>query len=100
MRIWAGVAALLGAGLPALAWAQVAAPASPAPAKEIVIGRVTISELKTLMEADKVLVVDVRSADAYKGGHIPGAVSAPLSEIDKHVEKLKAAQKQLVTYCT
>jgi 3-mercaptopyruvate sulfurtransferase SseA len=97
MKMWAGMVALLLAGLPALADAPAA---SPAPSKDIVIERITVPELKKLMEADTVLVVDVRSAEAYKGGHIPGAVSAPLSEIDKHAEKLKSAKKQLVTYCT
>ena len=52
------------------------------------------------MKADKVLVVDVRGADAYKGGHIPGSVSAPLSEIEKHLDELKSAKKPIVTYCS
>ena len=84
-----------------LALAAPAAQAAPAPAASpLVIERITVEDLKKAMEADKVLVVDVRSAEAYLEGHIPGSISAPLSEIDKHIEKLKAAKKPLVTYCT
>jgi rhodanese-related sulfurtransferase len=52
------------------------------------------------MQANKVLVVDVRSADAYKTSHIPGSISAPLTEIDKHFPELKSAKKPIVTYCS
>ena len=97
MRLLAGMVAFLAAGMPQMVAAQ--AP-PPAPSKDIVVGRVTVPELKKMMEADKVLLLDVRSADAYKTSHIPGSISAPLAEIDKHVEKLKSAKKDIVTYCT
>ena len=109
MRFRAGLMALAAAGLPPLLAAQTKPPAAPAkpaaPAAiptpvSIVIGRVTVDELKTMMEADKVVVLDVRSADAYREAHIPGSVSAPLAELDKHVEKLKSAKKTIVAYCT
>jgi hydroxyacylglutathione hydrolase len=90
------------AALPALVAAQTNPPAAPAAsaAPAIVIERVALDELKKLMEADKVVVLDVRPAEAYRDAHIPGSLSAPLAEIDKHVEKLKAAKKPIVTYCT
>lgn len=106
MRFRAGLLALAASALPSLLAAQTnppAAPAVPAAAASpasIVIERVTVDELKKLVEADKVLVLDVRSAEAYREAHIAGAVSAPLAEIDTHVEKVKAAKKPIVTYCT
>lgn len=109
MRFRAGLMALAAAALPPLLAAQTKPPAAPAkpaaPAAvptpaSIVIGRVTVDELKKMIEADKVVVLDVRSADAYREAHIPGAVSAPLAELDKHVEKLKSAKKPIVSYCT
>jgi hydroxyacylglutathione hydrolase len=100
MRLSTGAVALLVAGLPAVVAAQAPPPASPAASKDFVVERVTIPELKKLMEADKVLVVDVRGADDYKSGHIPGSISAPLGEIETHAEKLKSAKKDIVTYCT
>lgn len=109
MRLWAGTLAILAAAAPAVVSAPAEPPASTATAASaaaspspqgLVVERVTVDELKKMIAAKTVLVVDVRSADAYKGGHIPGAVSAPLADIDKHVAELKAAKKDLVTYCT
>jgi len=113
MRLRAGAVALLvAAGIPSLLAAEEKAKATPAPAvppaaaapapsdSNAAAERITLAELKKLLEANKVLVVDVRTADAYKVSHIPGAVSAPLTEIEKHVQELKSARKPIVTYCT
>ena len=35
--------------------------------------------LHAMIQADKALVVDVREADEFAAGHIPGAVNMPLS---------------------
>jgi hypothetical protein len=102
MKFRAGLLALAAAALPTLLAAQANPPAAPAASPAgIVIERVTVDELKKLMEADKALVLDVRSTEAYRESHIAGSVSAPLAEIDKHVAKVKAAAgKTIVTYCT
>jgi 3-mercaptopyruvate sulfurtransferase SseA len=106
------ILALLAAAVPAWAAAQQkpAVPPATAPAPSAAaaptaptdqaVERITQEELKKLMKKNKVLVVDVRGAEAYKGGHIPGSISAPLSEIDKHLEELKSAKKRIVTYCS
>jgi 3-mercaptopyruvate sulfurtransferase SseA len=104
MRLWTGTIAMAVA-VPSVLAAQARPPASPAPVTPasrpaFVAERITVEDLKKLQQADKVLVVDVRGAEAYKSGHIPGAVSAPLGEIEKHLETLKSAKKAIVTYCT
>jgi len=108
MRLLAWVVALLAAAIPSLAAAQDKPAASDKPAAQdkpsappaaVVVERIPLDELKKLLAANKVLVVDVRSAEAYTAGHIPGAVSAPLLEIEKHVQELKSAKKPIVTYC-
>ena len=40
------------------------------------------TELAGLIEAGKALVVDVREADEFATGHVPGAVNQPLSTFD------------------
>jgi len=85
---------------PAAPALPAAATDSPAAAAAETAQRITLPELKKLVEAKNVLIVDVRSAEAYKEGHIAGAVSAPLAEIEKHLTELKAAKKPIVTYCT
>jgi thiosulfate/3-mercaptopyruvate sulfurtransferase len=36
---------------------------------------ITPDELRTLMTTDKIVLIDTRDADAYAGGHLPGAVN-------------------------
>lgn len=40
---------------------------------------VSASDLAAMVQANQVLVVDVREADEFAGGHIPGSVNMPLS---------------------
>lgn len=40
---------------------------------------ISASQLDEMVRAGNVLVVDVREADEFAAGHIPGAVSMPLS---------------------
>lgn len=45
-----------------------------------------------------VTVLDVRPADEYKNGHIPGAISIPLKELEAHLSSLPKDQ-EIVAYC-
>lgn len=40
---------------------------------------ITAHELASMVESDQALVVDVREADEFAAGHIPGAINMPLS---------------------
>ncbi|HUG51975.1 MAG TPA: rhodanese-like domain-containing protein [Vicinamibacteria bacterium] len=62
-------------------------------------GRVGLAEMKKDLDAGKVVVIDVRSAEAYRAGHIPGSLNVPLNTLDEHVARLKAARKPIVAYC-
>ena len=45
-------------------------------------------------------VIDVRSADAYAGGHIVNAKNVPMDELDAHMDKLENLKdKPVVTVC-
>ena len=48
--------------------------------------------------AGAVIILDVRPADEYHAGHIPGAVSVPLKELEKRISELPAGQ-EVVAYC-
>ncbi len=61
--------------------------------------RMPMAEFKKLLAEGGVVVIDVRSNDAYLGGHIPGALSMP--EItDATALKLKQMGKPIATYCS
>ncbi|HLE19555.1 MAG TPA: metalloregulator ArsR/SmtB family transcription factor [Vicinamibacteria bacterium] len=46
----------------------------------------------------EVVVLDVRPAEEYEAGHIPGALSVPLKELESRLEGLPADQ-EIVAYC-
>lgn len=45
-----------------------------------------------------VVVLDVRPAEEYRAGHIPGAISVPLKELQQRLSGLPADQ-EIVAYC-
>jgi predicted sulfurtransferase len=61
--------------------------------------RISLDEFKKAFDEAKLLVIDVRSADSYRAGHIRGAISVPLSALDTHLPQLKAQKKPIVAYC-
>jgi rhodanese-related sulfurtransferase len=46
-----------------------------------------------------VVVLDVRGADAYRAGHIPGAVLVPLETVAGRAAEYAKVAKPIVTYC-
>ena len=46
----------------------------------------------------EVVVLDVRPSEEYQAGHIPGALSVPLKELESRLEGLPADQ-EIVAYC-
>ena len=63
------------------------------------VPRISIDEMKALMSKKQVLVIDVRDAQSFAEGHIPGAVHIPLADIAQHAERLKKEKRVIVTYC-
>lgn len=59
---------------------------------------VTHSELLARMRRDDVVVLDVRPSDEYASGHIPGAVSVPLEELERRLASLPR-NAEIVAYC-
>ena len=45
-----------------------------------------------------ITVLDVRPAEEYLAGHIPGAINVPLNELEGHLNDLPA-DKEVVAYC-
>lgn len=63
--------------------------------KSLVVKR---TELPALMQDGKVVVLDVRPALEYDAGHIPGAVSTPLPELEMFLSKIPK-DHEVVVYC-
>ncbi|HET9985883.1 MAG TPA: metalloregulator ArsR/SmtB family transcription factor [Longimicrobiales bacterium] len=56
------------------------------------------AELLERMRADDVVVLDVRPEDEYAAGHIPGAISIPVDELERRLAELPA-DREVVAYC-
>ncbi|MHB1712108.1 MAG: ArsR/SmtB family transcription factor [Acidimicrobiales bacterium] len=60
--------------------------------------RVTRAELLERVRTDSVVVLDVRPAEEYEAGHIPGAVSLPLEHLEARLDGFDPAL-EVVAYC-
>ncbi|ADI03600.1 ArsR family transcriptional regulator [Streptomyces bingchenggensis BCW-1] len=55
-------------------------------------------ELRARVAAGDVVVLDVRPAEEYRAGHIPGAVSIPIDELVRRIGELPE-ETEIVVYC-
>ena len=74
-------------------------PASSAPTPGDGVRRVTVAELKNLIDRNEVLVIDVRNQVSYDAGHIPGSRLIPEVEVKNHAAGMPK-DKLVVTYCS
>ncbi len=61
-------------------------------------GDVSSAEAKELVEAGA-LLLDVRTAAEFAGGHLPAAVNIPVGELGGKLEKLAPKDRAVVVYC-
>lgn len=62
--------------------------------------RVSAEELKRLVAARRAIIVDVRSAEEYRGAHIQGAINLPLQQLEAGQFPNLPRDKRLISYCT
>jgi 3-mercaptopyruvate sulfurtransferase SseA len=63
------------------------------------VRRVTITELRDMLEQNKAVVVDVRGTEAYKQEHIKGALDIPENQLSSRKGELPK-DKLIVLYCS
>jgi rhodanese-related sulfurtransferase len=63
------------------------------------VPRITIDELKALMEQNAVLVLDVRDPDSFAKGRIPGAVNVDYTQVLKQAGRFAGEKRTIVAYC-
>ena len=55
--------------------------------------------VKALLDArEPVVLVDFRKATEYRAGHLPGALSVPITELDRRFREIPATAR-LILYC-
>jgi rhodanese-related sulfurtransferase len=60
--------------------------------------RISGSDARALI-ADGAILVDVRSAGEFSGGHIEGAINIPIQDLAGRAEDLADKSAQIVLYC-
>jgi rhodanese-related sulfurtransferase len=63
-----------------------------------VIEQVSAAELADRLSRGEVVVLDVRPEAEFRAGHIAGARSAPVAELDERLDEL-AEQGEVIAYC-
>ena len=61
--------------------------------------RVDWATFKAGYDAKKIAVIDVRDTTSYEIGHIPGARSIPLPDIERAINDLKKIKNPIIVYC-
>jgi phage shock protein E len=52
-----------------------------------------------LISQNKGTIVDVRTADEFRGGHVAGSINIPVQALTQHLEELKALEAPLILCC-
>ncbi len=90
------LALIAGASLLAIIWA---ANYSPARLCQLSVN-LKPSEAFALIQTGRTLVLDVREKDAYDKGHLPGAISVPIGELDRRIGEFEAHKaEEVIVYC-
>lgn len=63
------------------------------------VSRVSLVDAKAAYDNGSAVFLDVRDADSYARGHIPGAILMPLNEIQGRSNELDPSS-WIITYCT
>lgn len=86
-----------------IAWAALRKPAPQPvaqPHDELAgVPRTSLARAATEVQRGSVTIIDVRDADSYIAGHIPGAMQIPLARIEGEVGYFPRG-KPILTYCT
>lgn len=64
------------------------------------VTRYTPSQLADRIKEGGVVLLDVRTASEYNGGHMKGAIHIPVQELATRADELKKhAEREIVCYC-
>ncbi len=93
MRVWVPLCVVLALGLVRLASAEH-------PNTTWALQTIDVERLKTLLDrGQRLVIVDVRSPDEFRAGHIPGARSLSLDEPGEKFRELPR-RETIVLYCS
>ncbi len=76
-------------------------PQTNLPLTEAGVPRISVEEAKAAFDSGEAVIVDVRNVEAYAEGHVAGALSIPLADIEFNPSGVALDKTQwIITYCT
>jgi hydroxyacylglutathione hydrolase len=63
------------------------------------VAQLSPADAAAQVRAGNAVILDVRNADEWKHGHIPGAVHVPLGQLPERAAELQRENRQLVLHC-
>jgi rhodanese-related sulfurtransferase len=63
------------------------------------VPRITVDELKALIDKKSVVVIDVRDPGQFKEARIPGSINIDYTEMPGKARQFKGETRTIVTYC-
>jgi len=63
------------------------------------VPRISIDELKVLMDQKAVVVLDVREPAAFEQGRIPGAINVNYTDVSANAGRFAGETRTIVAYC-
>lgn len=63
-----------------------------------ILESITLDDLLARSKKEKIILIDVRPEDEYKAGHIPNAVSIPLTQLKRRLNELPK-NRTIIAYC-
>lgn len=61
--------------------------------------KISPQSLGTLVNAHQAVVIDLRDSKDFRAGHISGSRNVPYSQLDRHLEELRALTTPVVLVC-
>ncbi len=66
-----------------------------------ILGQINPQEAVLLINREQAIVIDIRNREAFKQGHIVGAVNIPEEDIEKSLSKIEKYQnRRIILVCT
>ena len=51
------------------------------------------------MKNNKITIIDVRTRDEFRGGHVVGSINIPLQEIQSRIDEIKKLEQPILVCC-
>ncbi len=63
-------------------------------------GELSQAQAQLQLTEGTITAIDVRSAEEYSAGHVPGAINVPHNEIEQHLQQIEHLKNQpVLLYC-